>query len=75
MRNRSPLFITAAMLALSGCTSIQPTGRLPPIPSQSDANIFPSGAISSDASEVSKRPSDLPSMNGAGTTGSLRARR
>jgi hypothetical protein len=31
--------------------------------------------LSSDASDVSKSPTDIPSMNGTGTTGSLRSRR
>jgi hypothetical protein len=77
MEESSILWVAAVLIAivacsspLTGCSS-QPLGPAsgPPIASPSDTNIFPSGSLSSDASEVSKRPTDLPSANAKGTTG------
>jgi hypothetical protein len=76
----SILWVVAALVAVlgfstPGCTSNPAQMSNAPIPSPSDTNVFHSGALSSDASDVSKTPTDIPSMNGTGTTGSLRSRR
>ena len=77
MEDSSILWVAAVLIAIVGCSSplsgcsSQPIGSFSgaPIASPSDTNIFPSGAISSSASEVSKHPTDLPSANARDTTG------
>ena len=78
MEDLSILWVAAVLIAIAGCAvplggcSSQPmpmSSANPPIASPSDTNLFPSGALSSSASEVSKNQSDNPGLNGRGTTG------
>jgi hypothetical protein len=81
MEDLSILWVAAVLIAVVGCSSpltgctSQPSfmsAANPPIASPSDTNLFPSGALGSSASEVSKNQSDNPAVNAAGTTGSLK---
>jgi hypothetical protein len=63
-------WIAGAVLAVAGCAA--PQGQLaqgPAIASPSDTNVFPAGTLGSSASEISKNQSDIPALNGNGTTG------